>query len=124
MDSKNYNDSLAISQDHDGILQITVTAIKVQPHQDSMLLTNIMEEFVSMEVLSKWLNLAKNYHETAWKLIKCPFGERLKAKNLKKSKFNAFTLEWIKTLSFLLFIGHFVHQRVYFKKFYTKSNAV
>ena len=59
MDSKNYNDSLAISQDHDGILQITVTAIKVQPHQDSMLLTNIME------VLSKWLNLAKNYHETA-----------------------------------------------------------
>lgn len=26
MDSKNYNDSLAISQDHDGILQITVTA--------------------------------------------------------------------------------------------------
>lgn len=59
MDSKNYNDSLAISQDHDGILQITVTAIKVQPHQDFMLLTNIME------VLSKWLNLAKNYHETA-----------------------------------------------------------
>lgn len=51
MDSKNYNDSLAISQDHDGILQITVTAIKVQPHQDSMLLTNIMEEFVSVEVL-------------------------------------------------------------------------
>lgn len=65
MDSKNYNDSLAISQDHDGILQITVTAIKVQPHQDSMLLTNIMKEFVSVEVLSKWLNLAKNYHETA-----------------------------------------------------------
>lgn len=64
MDSKNYNDSLAISEDHDGILQITVTAIKVQPHQDSMLLTN-MEEFVSVEVLSKWLNLAKNYHETA-----------------------------------------------------------
>ena len=64
MDSKHYNDSLAISQDHDGILQITVTAIKVQPHQDSMLLTN-MEEFVSVEVLSKWLNLAKNYHETA-----------------------------------------------------------
>ena len=65
MDSKNYNDSLAISEDHDGILQITVTAIKVQPHKDSMLLTNIMEEFVSVEVLSKWLNLAKNYHETA-----------------------------------------------------------
>lgn len=65
MDSKNYNDSLAISEDHDGILQITVTAIKVQPHQDSMPLTNIMEEFVSVEVLSKWLNLAKNYHETA-----------------------------------------------------------
>lgn len=64
MDSKNYNDSLAISEDHDGTLQITVTAIKVQPHQDSMLLTN-MEEFVSVEVLSKWLNLAKNYHETA-----------------------------------------------------------
>lgn len=63
MDSKNYNDSLAISEDHDGTLQITVTAIKVQPHQDSMLLTNIMEEFVSVEVLSKWLNLAKNYHE-------------------------------------------------------------
>ena len=63
MDSKNYNDSLAISEDHDGILQITVTAIKVQPNQDSMLLTNIMEELVSVEVLSKWLNLAKNYHE-------------------------------------------------------------
>lgn len=65
MASKNYNDSLAISRDHDGILQITVTAIKVQPYQDSMLLTNIMEEFVSVEVLSKRLNLAKNYDETA-----------------------------------------------------------
>lgn len=84
MASKNYNDSLEISQDHDGILQITVTAIKVQPCQDSMLLTNIMEEFVSVEVLSKWLNLAKNYDETAWKLIKCFFGERLKGKEFEE----------------------------------------
>lgn len=53
MDSKNYNDSLAISQDHDGILQITVTAIMVQPHQDSMLLTNIMEVLQSGLILLK-----------------------------------------------------------------------
>ena len=39
MATKNDDNSLAIRQEHDAvILQITVTAIKVQPNQDSMLL--------------------------------------------------------------------------------------